>query len=263
MLPAFAQIDWDRGGGTDDWQTATNWSGDTLPNAGQLTRISNNGPVVLGSGSATVDVLLIIGDEQLTVSGGAALTGSSLGVGFGSGGVMTITGAGTEVFFSTGTSARDVVVGSTNAVGSLTIESGALLRTAASTDQFTLGSGTGSGTINLNSNGVLATGNIERGSGGQVNFNGGIFRSLASSTNLFEGFVAGEVQLLAGGGTIDTNGFNATASNIISGTGDLTKTGSGTLTLSGANTYAGGTTINAGTLQVGNGGTTGSLLSFA
>ncbi len=36
----------------------------------------------------------------------------------------------------------------------------------------------------------------------------------------------------------------------------LTKTGAGTLTLSGTNTYSGATTISAGTLQVGNGGTT-------
>ena len=32
-----------------------------------------------------------------------------------------------------------------------------------------------------------------------------------------------------------------------------------TTTLTGANTYSGGTTISAGTLQVGNGGATGAL----
>ena len=41
--------------------------------------------------------------------------------------------------------------------------------------------------------------------------------------------------------------------------GSLWQTGSGTVTLTGNNNYPGGTTINAGTLQVGNGGTTGSI----
>src|SRR5271166_3611029 len=46
----------------------------------------------------------------------------------------------------------------------------------------------------------------------------------------------------------------------ISGTGQLTKTGSGALVLIGTNTYSGGTTISAGTLQIGNGGTSGSIV---
>jgi fibronectin-binding autotransporter adhesin len=43
------------------------------------------------------------------------------------------------------------------------------------------------------------------------------------------------------------------------GPGSLTKAGSGTLTLLTNNTYAGATTITGGTLQVGNGGSTGTL----
>ncbi|WP_274427398.1 autotransporter domain-containing protein [Chelativorans sp. YIM 93263] len=42
--------------------------------------------------------------------------------------------------------------------------------------------------------------------------------------------------------------------------GSLTKTGAGTLTLTGENIYTGGTTVNAGTLQIGDGGTAGSIL---
>lgn len=44
-----------------------------------------------------------------------------------------------------------------------------------------------------------------------------------------------------------------------SGSGSVTKSGSALLIFSGSNTYAGTTTIDAGTLQIGNGGTTGSL----
>jgi autotransporter family porin len=46
----------------------------------------------------------------------------------------------------------------------------------------------------------------------------------------------------------------------ISGTGSLKQNGSGTTTLTGNNTYTGGTTISAGALQLGNGGTAGSIL---
>ena len=56
-----------------------------------------------------------------------------------------------------------------------------------------------------------------------------------------------------------TAATRSTYGGVISGTGTLTKSGAGTLTLTGANTYTGGTTISAGTLQIGNGGTTGSV----
>ncbi|AOO81455.1 hypothetical protein BHK69_14215 [Bosea vaviloviae] len=51
-----------------------------------------------------------------------------------------------------------------------------------------------------------------------------------------------------------------TFANIVSGTGALHQNGSGTLILTGTNLYTGGTTISAGTLQIGNSGTTGSIV---
>jgi autotransporter-associated beta strand protein len=69
-----------------------------------------------------------------------------------------------------------------------------------------------------------------------------------------------------GGGNISNDSlllFNRTGSltvaGVISGSGTLVKDGAGTVTLAGDNTYSGPTTISAGTLQIGNGGITGSL----
>jgi len=53
----------------------------------------------------------------------------------------------------------------------------------------------------------------------------------------------------------------ATIGATVVGIDGLTKSGDGHLTLTGANTYTGNTTISAGTLQIGNGGSTGSLAS--
>lgn len=58
-------------------------------------------------------------------------------------------------------------------------------------------------------------------------------------------------------------GKTATISAVIQGTAGLTKSGTGTLILTEANTYTGGTTISAGTLQLGNGGSTGSIANTA
>ena len=59
--------------------------------------------------------------------------------------------------------------------------------------------------------------------------------------------------------TFDGAGNTTVSSNISTDTGSLTKNGSGTLTLTGNNNYSGTTTINSGTLQLGNGSTTGTL----
>jgi fibronectin-binding autotransporter adhesin len=57
-----------------------------------------------------------------------------------------------------------------------------------------------------------------------------------------------------------TNTYFAIVDTALVGSGGLNKTEIGRLILTGANTYTGGTTISAGILQIGNGGTTGSIV---
>jgi outer membrane autotransporter protein len=77
------------------------------------------------------------------------------------------------------------------------------------------------------------------------------------------GSIAGAGYFVLGSNNLTVGALNSSTevSGVISGTGgSLTKVGSGTLILSGANSYDGGTIISAGTLQIGNGGTSGLVL---
>ncbi len=94
---------------------------------------------------------------------------------------------------------------------------------------------------------------------GPLTFNGGALQFL-SSFNLSQ---SRAITLQSGGGTLDANGYQTTVSQAISGPGGLTVASTapgGVVTLTAANTYAGGTTISGGTLRLGAGGTTGSIL---
>lgn len=91
---------------------------------------------------------------------------------------------------------------------------------------------------------------------GLLTFNGGALQF----TDSFDLSASRPITLNAPGGTIDTQSFATTIAQEITGAGVLTKAGDGQLTLTADNSYTGGTTIAAGTLQVGSGGTSGSIL---
>ena len=105
-----------------------------------------------------------------------------------------------------------------------------------------------SGTYNLNG-GMLVLSSLGVGLGsGVLNLNGGTLQINSPFTTTLP------IGLNTSGGTatLDTAGNTVTLSGVLSGPGGLTKTDSGTLVLTTTNTYSGGTTVSAGTLQLGN-----------
>ena len=206
------------------------------------------------------------GDGQLTIENGATISNASAYIGFSSGGTGAVTVSGTG---STWTNSSVLYVGHAGD-GQLTIENGATVSNtgafigvnSGSTGVVTV-SGTGSQWIN---SGILTVGDsgsgtllVEDGGSvgaaqvvgmGSLSLDSGTLQALASHANFIALTGAGTFNLLSGGGTIDSNGFDIGASSALSGTGSLTKTGAGTLTLTAANTYGGNTAVTAGTLAL-------------
>ena len=94
---------------------------------------------------------------------------------------------------------------------------------------------------------------------GALTVNGGTFA--LNGHNQTVGTLSGTGGSIAlGGNTLTTNSASTSSyAGSLLGSGGLGKQGAGTLILTGTNTYSGTTTISAGTLQVGAGGTTGTL----
>jgi autotransporter-associated beta strand protein len=77
--------------------------------------------------------------------------------------------------------------------------------------------------------------------------------SLITNGATIAGLINNNGQLLFFQSSAITNAF------VVSGTGTLAQAGTGTTILTASNTYSKGTTISSGTLQVGDGGTNGTL----
>ena len=75
----------------------------------------------------------------------------------------------------------------------------------------------------------------------------------------FNSTISGTSSITDAGALVFDRADSETTTAPISGNGSLSQIGSGTTILTGTNTYTGSTTISAGTLQLGNGGTTGSI----
>jgi fibronectin-binding autotransporter adhesin len=114
-------------------------------------------------------------------------------------------------------------------------------------NSYTGGTRIESGTLQVSSNANLGD------FAGALTFAGGTLHTTAS-------FQTGRNVNMLTTGTILTDAATAlTLSGNLSGAGSLTKDGAGDLIIIGNAAYTGGTTITAGTLQIGNGNTTGTI----
>lgn len=147
--------------------------------------------------------------------------------------------------------------------------------------------GGNAGVISITGAGALTTGTITAktgnangtgtgGAAGSVTLSGSQVTSAAIDTSHGTNGTGGNVNITTiGGGTSTVTSINAdnsgaininnmdtlTVSGVIAGdNATVTKSGAGSLIYAGTNTYTGGTVVNAGVLQIGNGATNGSIV---
>lgn len=200
--------------------------------------LNGGGTVFVGKGNSDASDATGV----INISGGSFTTEGiiTLGTRIGATGEVNVTGG---VFTQLDVADRFIV--GDEGTGTLTVSgTGSVVSNGV---DLTIGDDpTSTGTVNLETGGVLTARKVQTLAGlGTLNFNGGTLKPLVGAADFLN---AANVVVLAGGGTIDSDGFNITALSSISGEGDLTKAGGGTLTLSGTNTHSGTLVIATGTV---------------
>ena len=113
------------------------------------------------------------------------------------------------------------------------------------------------GVLSLNG-GVLATKQVSGGSGSsELVFNGGTLKALDHNADFIQD--VGSLEINTGGGTIDTDVYDISFNQLLTGVngGTLTKAGSGTLTLDTVNAFNGLTNVQDGKLVLGSSASAG------
>lgn len=202
--------------------------------------VTFTGSLNLGSNALTVTT---VGNTNAFVSINGAINGT---------GGLSKTGAGTLILNSDQTSSYS---------GNVSFTGGVL----ALGSNGALGTGTFSLGVNDSSLSVRSTSTDSRTVGNALTLlgNANTLYTFGSVTALFNGDLVfsstGNVAMGSLNRKFVVNN-NTQFNGVFTGTAGMTKqTGTGALILTGASTYTGTTTISAGTLQLGNGGITGSL----
>ncbi|ESZ41369.1 autotransporter [Mesorhizobium sp. L2C066B000] len=263
------------GGGGDGGAAVLLLSGGTVINNQGATIIGGIGGLAGATGTAGDGGSGIKGANIAVINAGT-ITGGAVGAGGGTpvpGRAIQFTGGVNSLEIQAGANITGNVVAFSNAdtfkLGGDTNASFDVSQIGAGAkyDGFGLYEKTGSstwtlmGTTNVVTPWTLSGGTLQISSdnnlgaaSGGLTFSGGTLQTTADITSA-------RTIALTGGGTFLTDPSTAlTLSNVISGAGALTKAGGGTMVLSGANSYTGGTVISSGTLQVGDGGTSGSIV---
>ena len=266
LLPVGTSGEWDDGGSGFNWSTALNWLPDIQPNGVGASAAFGDFDATLDGKSVNVDTTnLTLGSLVVSNTQGAAFTigGAPITfqqVGAAANAVISVTGDSSPTIASNLVLQNDLLV-SHRGTGVVTISgvvsgSGRSLIKSGTGTLMLSGANTYDGGTELLGGYVSVAADQNLGiANGALSFDGGGLR-FGSSFDLDATRV---ITLGLGNGAFDTDAYNTRIGQSISGDGGLYKLGAGTLTLAGENAYAGDTTIFAGTLQIGGGGTTGSI----
>ena len=181
-----------------------------------------------------------------------------------------------QASFLTKTGAGSMVLSGANTYSGTTTISGGTLQVGNGGTTGTLGSGNvlNNATLTFNRSDTVAVANVISGTGALQKQGAGTLVLLGANTYSGASTVSAGILQVGNGGTSGALGSGNVINNaglvfnrsdnisvpaVVEGSGTLTKQGAGTIALLGNNTYSGTTTIGGGTLQVGNGGTTGTL----
>ena len=235
---------------------ALNLSGTgALGQSGALVNVSGAnsyaGLITLGASS-----VISVDSGSLSLTNAGTIGGSGFDVtltGAGSGTLASIIGTGSGSLTKSGTGTW-TLTGANTYSGTTSITAGVLnIQNASGLGATTNGTTVSSGAA-LELQGSLAIGAEALTLNGTGISGTGALRSI-SGTSSWAGALT-----LGSDSSIGVDAGSLTISGAVAGSGfALSKVGGGTLTLTGTNTYTGDTTISAGTLQLGNGGATGSL----